>query len=170
MRLIEGRTNIDDVDAFVAHLGEIETTYDTTVQAFDARYVVDRVHLERALTLADRAIERGENVARERSVEILLYAAGRRQIDQALELGVSEGETPTVVLVDGGDERAAADAIRSILEPDSESESESESLLGAYDEERVRTYFDIGEREIAATDATLSDLVCERVALLDIEK
>jgi KEOPS complex subunit Cgi121 len=168
MRLIEGWAKIDDVDAFVARLGEIETAHDTTVQAFDARYVVDRVHLERALALADRAIERGENVARERSVEILLYAAGRRQIDQALELGVSEGETPTVVLVDGGDERAAADAIRTMLEP--ESESESESLLCAYDEERVRKYFDIGEREIAATDATLSDLVCERVALLDVEK
>jgi KEOPS complex subunit Cgi121 len=72
------------------------------------------------------------------------------------------------VLVDGGDERAAADAVRTMLE--SESESEPESLLGAYDEERVRTYFDIGEREIGATDATLSDLVCERVALLDVEK
>lgn len=161
MRLVEGLANIEDVDAFVTRLGEIEIEYDTTVQAFDARYVVDRTHLERALALADRAIERGENIARERSVEILLYAAGRRQIDQALELGVSEGETAVVVLVDGGDESEAADAVRTTLESEREV---------AYDEEQVRSYFDISEAETAATDATLSDLVCERVALLDVEK
>jgi KEOPS complex subunit Cgi121 len=164
MRLIEGRAKIDSVDAFIERVGEIETNHDTTVQAFDARYVVDRAHLERALALADRAIERGENVARERSVEILLYAAGRRQIDQSLELGVSEGETATVVLVDGGEERAAADAVRTTLE------LEPEPTLGAYDTDRVQSYFDIGEAERAATDATLSDLVRERVALLDVEK
>lgn len=161
MRFVEGIAEIENVDAFVTRLGEIETTHDTTVQAFDARYVVDRAHLERALALADRAIERGENIARERSVEILLYAAGRRQIDQALELGVSEGETATVVLVDGGNESGAANAVRMTLESEQEV---------AYDEERIRSYFDIREAEMAATDATLSDLVCERVALLDVEK
>lgn len=160
MRLLEGRASIDDVDAFVARLGEIETEYGATVQAFDARYVVDRAHLERALALADRAIERGENVARERGVEILLYAAGRRQIDQALELGVNEGEIETVVLVDG--DQRAVEAVQTMLKP--------ASTLGAYDESRVRSYFDISETELAATDATLSDLVRERVALLDIEK
>ncbi|MFC6961398.1 KEOPS complex subunit Cgi121 [Halocatena marina] len=160
MQLLEGRATIDDVDAFIAQLGEIESEYETTVQAFDARYVVDRAHLERALALADRAIERGANVARERGVEILLYAAGRRQIDQALELGVSEGETEIVVLVDG-DERAV-EPVRSMLEP--------AATLGAYDESRVRSYFEISDAEIAATDATLSDLVRERVALLDVEK
>jgi KEOPS complex subunit Cgi121 len=164
MRLIEGRTNIDSVDAFIERLGEIETEHGATVQAFDARYVVGRRQLERALALADRAIERGENIARERSVEILLYAAGRRQIDQALELGVSEGETATVVLVDGGEERAAADAVRALLDP------EPESTLGTYDEKRVQSYFEIGQAERAATSATLSDLVCERVALLEVEK
>lgn len=161
MRLLEGRASIDDVDAFVARLGAIETEYDATVQAFDARYVVDRAHLERALVLADRAIERGENVARERGVEVLLYAAGRRQIDQALELGVEEGENRIVVLVNGDDERAVT-AVQDMLEP--------APTLGAYDEPRVRSYFDISEAEIAATDATLSDLVRERVALLDVEK
>lgn len=163
MRLVEGVANIEDVETFVARLGEIETTHGATVQAFDARYVVDRTHLERALALADRAIERGENIARERSVEILLYAAGRRQIDQALELGVSEGEMAIVVLVDGENERAAANAVQTMLEPASETDI-------SYDEQQIRSYFDIRDREIAATSATLSDLVCERVALLNVDK
>jgi KEOPS complex subunit Cgi121 len=167
MRLVEGVADIADVDAFVSRLGEVGAAHDVTVQAFDARYVVSRAHLERAVELADRALERGENVARDRGVEILLYAAGRRQIDQALTLGVSAGTHPVVVLVDaeGGDaaaEREAAAAVRAELAP--------EETLGAFDEERVRAYFDVGDRELAAVAGTVEDVVLERVALLDVEK
>jgi KEOPS complex subunit Cgi121 len=167
MRLVEGVADIADVDAFVSRLGEVGAAHDVTVQAFDARYVVSRAHLERAVELADRALERGENVARDRGVEILLYAAGRRQIDQALTLGVSAGTHPVVVLVDAerGDaaaEREAAAAVRAELAP--------EETLGAFDEERVRAYFDVGDRELAAVAGTVEDVVLERVALLDVEK
>ena len=167
MRFVEGVADIADVDAFVSRLGEVGAAHDVTVQAFDARYVVSRAHLERAVELADRALERGENVARDRGVEILLYAAGRRQIDQALTLGVSAGTHPVVVLVDaeGGDaaaEREAAAAVRAELAP--------EETLGAFDEERVRAYFDVGDRELAAVAGTVEDVVLERVALLDVEK
>jgi KEOPS complex subunit Cgi121 len=167
MRVVEGVADIDDVDAFVSRLGEVGTAHDVTVQAFDARYVVSRAHLERAVELADRAFERGENVARDRGVEILLYAAGRRQIDQALTLGVSVGTPPVVVLVDAdeGDEaaeRAAAAAVEAELTP--------EETLGAFDEERVRAYFEVGDRELAAVAGTVEDVVLERVALLDVEK
>jgi KEOPS complex subunit Cgi121 len=139
---------------------------------------VSRRHLERAVELADRAIERGENVARDRAVEILLYAAGRRQISDALELGVSAGENRIVVLVDAGGERssesadgsveaaeaAAADAIRSrVLDG-------VEQTLGNYDPERVRAYFDIGDAELDVVDGDLEALVLERVALLVVEK
>ena len=132
------------------------------MQAFDADYVVDRAHLERAVALADRAVERGENVARERAVEILLYAAGRRQIDRALEMGVSAGRTRLVVLVDGGEEAAAAAAIADHLDP--------AETLGSYDEALVRDFFDVGDAELDALDGGLTDVVHERVALLDVEK
>ncbi|HET7323992.1 MAG TPA: KEOPS complex subunit Cgi121 [Halococcus sp.] len=165
MQLVEGRATVGDVEEFVARLGEIGNEYDCTVQSFDARYIVSRAHLERALELADRARERGEAVAREHAVEILLYAAGRRQIERALELGVEEGENEVVVLVDAegsGDEREAAAAVSDLLD--------SGDTLGTFDEGRVREFFDIGDAELAATDAGLDSLVLERVALLDVEK
>ena len=124
MRVVEGVADVDDVGAFVERLGSVGEEYGVTVQAFDARYVVGREHLARAVELADRAFVRGENVARERSVEVLLYAAGRRQIDRALAMGVDEGETPVVVVVDSPDgsgdddgdrEAAAAEAVRDLL-------------------------------------------------------
>ncbi len=176
MRLVEGTTTVEDVEAFVERLGSVGDDHDCTVQAFDARYVVSETHLRRALELADRGIERGENVARNRAVEVLLYAAGRRQIDRALEMGVDSGDGPVVVLVaarpdpddgEGGDaaddrEAAAADAVRDLLTPG--------ETLGEYDPDLVADFFDVTAAERGATDATLAELVHERVALLEVEK
>ncbi|WP_302082063.1 KEOPS complex subunit Cgi121 [Salinibaculum rarum] len=174
MEVIEGTATVEDVDAFVEELGAIGAEYGVAVQAFDARYVVGREHLERAVALANRAAERDEMIARNRAVEILLYAAGRRQINRALEIGVDEGTTPAVVVVDdgpaggdeadaaGGDEAGAAAAVGDLLDP--------AATLGEYDRERVMDFFDISERELGATEGTLADVVCERVALLTVER
>jgi KEOPS complex subunit Cgi121 len=182
VRVVEGRASVDDVDAFVADLTAVADAHGVTVQAFDARYVVSRNHLERAVELADRAFERGENVARDRGVEILLYVAGRRQIDRALSVGVSPGEGPVVVVVDdpdasdtraaegrpgdgdgeGGAEAAAAAAVADLLAP--------AETLGEFETERVREFYDVGAAELAAVEGGLADVVLERVALLDVEK
>jgi len=166
VKLVEARARIDDLDGFLAAIDGLADEHGATIQAFDARYVVSREHLRRAVELADRAFERGENVARDRAVEVLLYAAGRRQIDRALRLGVAESDDPipVVVLVDGGDEAAAAAAVRDLdaLEP--------AETLGAFDPALVRDFFDVGDAELAAVEGDLADLVLERVALLVVEK
>lgn len=168
MNIVEGTVPIggnrfEDVGSFIDALDSIGERHDVTVQAFDARYVVSRRHLERALELADRERNRGEGIVRDRGVEMTLYAAGRRQIDRALEMGVSAGETPLVVAVDGsGDEQAAADAVGNLLD--------DSDTLGDYDAQRVRSFYDIGAAELDATDAGLEALVLERVALLVVER
>jgi KEOPS complex subunit Cgi121 len=172
MNVVAGVATVERVEDFVAALDEVGAEYGVTVQAFDARYIVSRAHLERAVELADRAFERGENVARDRGVEILLYAAGRRQIDQALMLGVSTGTQSVVVLVDatdaddeGDDAEAEAGAVTAV-----EALLDSTGELRDYDDERVREYFDVGDRELRVVDGDLADVVLERVALLDVEK
>ncbi len=169
MQLVRGRA-AGAADDLLDALRTIAKEHGVTVQAFDARYVADREHLRQAVELADRARERGEAIARDRAVEILLYAAGRRQIKRALEIGVADGG-PAVVLVDnpdegaeGGDrEAAAAEAVRDC----------SELLLDkgvGPDEAALCEFFNVSERERAATEATLADLVRERVALLVVER
>lgn len=168
MELLEGTVEIGgdafpDIETFVAALDDVGDEYGVTVQAFDSRYIVSRRHLERAVELADRERDRGEAIARDRGVEIMLYAAGRRQIQRALELGIGEGETEAVVLVDGdGDEVAAAEAVADLLEP--------ASTLGDYDETAVREFYDIGAAELGATERGIETLVLERVALLVVER
>ena len=162
MELLEGTRTVEDIEQFLEELQTLEKEYGTAIQAFDARYVVGREHLARAVELARRANERGESIARDLSVEILLYAAGRRQINQAFEMGISEGEQSMVVVVTGGDETAAASRVSDLLEP--------AETLESYEKSLVCEFFDITDRELAAVDGTIQDLVCERVALLVVEK
>ncbi|WP_123622292.1 KEOPS complex subunit Cgi121 [Halorubrum sp. CSM-61] len=181
-RLVAGTAAIDDLDAFLASLDEIATETGAVVQAFDAELVVSAAHLGEATRLAARAIARGEAVARDPGVEVMLYAAGRRQIDRALELGVEEGEQRAVVLVAdfGGvpganrpdaDLDAAAASVRELLaSPAEQIGAGGGEFDPAFDEARVREFYDVGDREIAATAGDLSDIVRERVALLDVEK
>ncbi|PSQ17115.1 KEOPS complex component [Halobacteriales archaeon QS_8_69_26] len=183
VRVVTGTARVGVLDAFLADLSAVGTDHGCTVQAFDARLVAGPVHLRRAVALADRAFARGENVARERAVGFLLYAAGRRQIDDALAMGVDEGETPVAVLVaadpdgsdpDGDDPDTGPDC----GDPDPEAAASAVAALPAVDEgpvefgdpDRIRSFFDIEGRELAATDATLDEVVLERVALLDVEK
>lgn len=163
MRLVEGRAAIDDLEAFVGELAAIGDEHGAVVQAFDARYVAGREHLEAAVRSARRARDHDDAIADDPALEVLLYAAGRRQIDRALTVGVTGGEGPVVVVVDGGDEAAAAGAVESRLDP-------AETLGHARDEAAIRAYFDIDDTELAATDASLEDLVVERVALLTVDK
>lgn len=162
MEIVAGDVTIADVAEFVERLREIGRRHDCLVQAVDARYVAGREHLERALALADRARERGEMVAADPAMEVLLHVAGTRQIDRALELGVGVGDMTLAIVIDGEDEAAAAAAVRSLVDP--------LPRLPAPDEERLMSWFEIGPAERAATAASLTDLVLERVALLTVEK
>ncbi|MFB6070569.1 MAG: KEOPS complex subunit Cgi121 [Halanaeroarchaeum sp.] len=172
MRIVEGRLHVgpdppDGVPAYEsvpALVNELEDASEagTAVQAFDARYVAGREHLETAVAHANRSVERGENVADDRSVEILCYAAGRRQIDRALAMGVGEGTTPVLVVADGPAEDRVADRVGTLVA--------SVATLEEGEPDRIREFFDVTPAEQDATDAPLADLVCERVALLDVEK
>ena len=168
MELLKGRVDIGgerfpDAGSFVEALDSVGTSSGVTVQAFDARYVVSRQHLERAVELADRERDRGKAIARDRGVELMLYAAGRRQIDRALKMGVDETTTEVVVLIDGdGEEGGAVAALREHVDP--------AETLGTYDASTVRSFFGIDAVELEATEADLEALVLERVALLVVER
>jgi KEOPS complex subunit Cgi121 len=163
VKLIEGSARVEAVDPFVDALAAIGEEHEAVVQAFDARYIAGRDHLQAAAQAARRAREHDDAIADDPAVELLLYAAGRRQIDRALEIGVQAGESPVVVAIDGGAEDAAAAAVAERLEP-------ADTLREARDEAAIRHYYEIRETELAATDASLEELVIERVARLAVEK
>jgi KEOPS complex subunit Cgi121 len=182
VRLVAGTFTIDDLDDFLGDLDGIAAETGAVVQAFDADLVVSATQLREAARLAARAIDRGEAVARDPGVEILLYAAGSRQIDRALELGVAEGERDAVVLVaDFGDVRGAdrptadldraVESVRRLAVGSTGGRVEAgDALPVAFDEDTVREFYGVTDRELAATNGGLADAVRERVALLDVSK
>jgi len=168
MILVEGDADVDDVDAFVAELDAIGGAHGCAVTAIDARYVAGRAHLAAAVERANRAVAREDAIADDRAIEVLLYAAGRRQIERALAMGVEAGRGPVAIVVDSGgdpaaDEAGAADALRGLVD-------ECPVIGPARDDALVREFFGIADAELAATDAPLCDLVVERVSLLAVEK
>jgi len=167
MNTVAAPTTIDDLDEFLADIEAISEATGATIQCFDADYVAGDRHLRRAVELAARAREQGTAVADDPAVEILLYAAGRRQINQALEMGVDEGESSVVGVVTGGDEAAAERQLRAVLGATAADDTDR-VILG--DEETLRSFFDIGDAEVAVADGDLESIVLERVALLDVEK
>jgi KEOPS complex subunit Cgi121 len=193
MRVIVGETTIDDVDAVLDRLGELADDHGVVAQAFNARCVAGLPHLTLATRCALRARAHGDTIADDLAVEILCYAAGRRQIGEALALGLSEGEAPVaVVVVDPARdpaslqvpstasesaptearpaEREVAAAIADELGLATDPDRAVEALRAATDAERLRRTFDIDDAESDATDAPLPALVRERTALLAVTK
>ncbi|RJX42299.1 KEOPS complex component [Halonotius aquaticus] len=164
MKTVTATTTIDDLDDFLAEIEAISEATGAAIQCVDADYVAGDRHLRRAVELAARAREQGTAVAREPAVEILLYAAGRRQINQALEMGVSEGKAGVVAVVSGGDEAAAEQRVRELL-----GATDADEGVPSGDADTIKTFFDIGDAEMAVVDGDLEAIVLERVALLDVE-
>lgn len=148
------------LEAFLAALEAVAADHDVTIQAFDARYVAGEEHLRAAVEHAERAMDRGTNVADDLAVEILCYAAGRRQIDRAMEMGLAEGDNDVIVVLSGPDAETVAPAVQERVGPADTTP----------DEAVIQAFFEITDRERAASAADLETLVLERVALLDVEK
>ncbi|WP_138007557.1 KEOPS complex subunit Cgi121 [Halalkalirubrum salinum] len=178
-KLLAGAATIDDLDAFLESIEQIATRTETVIQAVNAQYVTSEEHLRRAVELAERAIDRNEAIARDPAVEILLYAAGRRQITDALEMGVGEAVNPQSVVfivvekrkrksssgsetTDEGGVNTAIDALKLLCD--------SGEMIGSYDPQLVDRFFSIGDSELRLVDGDRDAIVRERVALLDVSK
>lgn len=176
MRVLTAAISVTDVDQFVADIDQIHRDIGPVIQAFDARYIACARQLERAVELARRAYEQDTAVADSPAIEILLYAAGRRQIDQALTIGVGPSTSIAVFVVDGSITTDETIGRQTELERDVESalcarfDCVKSDVKSNRDEEMIVSYYEISQAERDATDATLCDIVCERVALLDVRK
>ncbi|MGB3943741.1 MAG: KEOPS complex subunit Cgi121 [Methanothrix sp.] len=157
LRLIFGRPKIREKEAFLAALREAAAATGSVIQAMDASYLVGERHAASAGERALRAFAEERNVAKDLGLEILRYAAGQRQIERALSMGVSQatGRVALVIVEEG-----TPPEISDIIEVDGEGPRFCEAA--------VREAFDIGEAEIEAVgEERIPDLVLERIALMD---
>jgi len=176
LRCIAGKVCISDVDDFIAILKAIARRYSVAIQAMDAELIAGEAHIKSAVQKAVRAIRQGNSITSDLSMEVLLYAAGRRQIERALAVGVSPGDNKkiVIVIVDIDNNNKDLDAIAEELkqrvgleeQPVEELETETEEKRN-----KLMRFFNITDAEIEAVgERKLKILVLERVALLEVYK
>ena len=134
---------------------------DIKLQVFDAGAIFGREHLESAYEHAVRSHERGENLSQDLAVEVVLYAAGQRQIKSAMErVGIREDTIGfAVMLLEDGEPDTVLSGLG--LERD-------DSLL---DEGKDPSRFGFSDEEIGVLgEDRVKELVLEWVAMLDVGK
>ena len=157
------------VDMWMRQLQRAAKDRDLVAQVLDARAVCGRVHLESALLHAERAMERGNNLARTVLIEWVLCAAGVRQVDVAFKrVGIRPGtETFAIMLVADDDLVPAGEQVTSLLEA---VELSRDDTVLECTEGSLRA-LGVGDAEIAAVPRdNWPDLALERVALLELER
>jgi len=170
MKTVRASIAIEDLDAFLDEIRAVSDETGATIQCFDARYVAGERHLRRAVSLAERAIERGTTIASDPAVEVLLYAAGRRQINQALEMGVSTGVTDTICVVTGGNEAMAKNRLSTYFDGRAIDAKNGFEGVELGERDTLCAFFEIRETELGVVDVDLEAIILERVALLAVEK
>ena len=176
-KIVAGNVSIKSVDDFLSILREIAQKYVVTIQAMDAELIAGEEHITSAVKKAIRAVEKKKSITSDLSLEILLYAAGKRQIERALAMGVTEGDKKVaIVIVDVTSKKdlgGVAEEVKRKTEIQEEPirELELEVEDNEHKKEKLKKFFAIPEDELNAVgEKKLKMLVLERVALLDVLK
>ncbi|MDO9097821.1 MAG: KEOPS complex subunit Cgi121 [Candidatus Methanoperedens sp.] len=162
IQILEGTIFIDDTEKFLQKLNKISKENGIVIQAFDADKLAGEEHIRFAVKKAINSFKAGRNIANDLAKEIMLYAAGTRQITKAMKLGVHNGEN-NIALVAIGEviDLSAFNEItpKPVLQYNS---SKNNVLLGI---------FNITKEELEAVgEEKIPELVIERVALVDVMK
>ncbi len=165
IQIIEGTVFIENKELFLKKIKEIKETStgkNLDIQAFDADKLAGKVHLTFAIEKALNSFKKGTNIANDLAKEIMLYAAGTRQINRAVKIGVHDGwNNIAIVTVGEMIDLSAFDKIEpsNVLQY---SGSKNSALMDI---------FNITKEEVEAAGADrIQELVLERVALVDVMK
>ena len=92
IQIIGFRASIDSVADVLDEINSIKDD-DEIIQLLNADSIVSRNHIIHGINQAFLAFERGENLAKDISVEIVLRCSAQRQISKAFKiLGLKEGD------------------------------------------------------------------------------
>jgi len=166
---------VEHVEGFLEKLAEFSKSKNVVAQVFNADMVYGENHLLSAAEHAIRAFRENTNVMRTLSMEVVLYAAGERQIGTALsKIGVTQGEGNYVFLIISStpeiDEAKGSlkteDVERFIREYGMERD---DSVLEG--NENTLRRFGLSDEEIRTVEKDkYEDLILEKVAMVDVIK
>ncbi len=162
VQIVEGTAFIDNTEKFLQKLKNISKDKNVVLQVLDADKLAGEEHVRFAVQKAINSFKMGRNIANDLAKEIMLYAAGTRQISKAMRLGVHNGENNIALVAVG--EAPDLSAINEII---------PENVLQYNDSKKntLMDIFNITKEELEAVgEDKIPELVLERVALVDVIK
>ncbi|RLF30996.1 MAG: hypothetical protein DRJ99_00840 [Thermoplasmata archaeon] len=175
IRVVGVKGRIKNRDDFIRKVEEYSKSLNVAIQVVDANLVYSFNHLYSAAQHAIRAMRRGTNSMKSLAMEILLYAAGERQIKNAIEkIGVKENSKSFVfIIVD--DVADIKDARGKISDKDIDKMLEelhlfkNDSMLKG--DKKILERFGISKNELDTVgEDRYEKLILEKVAMVDILK
>jgi KEOPS complex subunit Cgi121 len=101
IQILEGTIAIGDSEKFLHRLKRISSEKNIVIQALDADKLAGEEHIRFAVEKAINSFKNGRNIAKDLAKEIMLYAAGTRQINRAMKLGVHNGRNNIALVAVG---------------------------------------------------------------------
>ena len=151
------RANIDSVGDTLSKINEIKED-SQIIQLLNADAIASRNHVIHGVNQAVNAFERGENIANDLGVEILLRCSAQRQISKAFKiLGLCEGEMNLcAVLIDCDD---YIDELESLFVRD-------DGVLEG-DVSKLKQIYKITDAE--AENISVEDIIVDRITRLIVD-
>ncbi|MFH0748961.1 MAG: KEOPS complex subunit Cgi121 [Candidatus Bathyarchaeota archaeon] len=167
---------IDNVNSFLKKIKE--TLYPVPVQIVDAMKIAGKLHLVIAFLNTQKSFEEGREISENLEMEILLYAAGTRQISKAIEiLGIKPQTTNIAAIIFTSNLKEIEESEEKLLKLFSG--IRDDSVLEITNQDKIETLmktFSVTKLEIDAMtrpETIVSDLltwlIVERVSLLSIK-
>ncbi|KAB2946084.1 MAG: hypothetical protein F9K14_09005 [Candidatus Methanoperedens sp.] len=162
IQIMEGTIFIEDIEIFLIKIKEMRNGKDSVILALDADKLAGKDHLMFAIEKAIDSFKTGRNIANDLGKEIMLYAAGTRQINRAMKIGVHNGKNNIVLVAIGEDV--------DLSEFDEITPKDVVQYEGSKNRD-LMDIFNITDEEIKAAGVEkIPELVLERVALVDVLK
>lgn len=157
IQILGFRASIDSVGDTLDKINSIKRD-DDIVQLLDVDSIVSRNHIIHGVNQAYLAFERGENLANDLSVEIVLRCSAQRQISKAFNiLGLKEGEVNLCAVVIGSNDYT--EELSSLFTRD------DDVLLP--DNDRLVKIYKISEPELQ--NMSVEEIVIDRITKLAVD-
>ena len=165
--IVGAKGNIQDIDDFLKQVKEFSEKNGIIIQLFDADLIFGEKHIISAFKHAKRSINQKTNTTNSLEMELMLYAAGERQLKLAIpKMGINEGKSNLAIVFIGKDGKLNQ-IVQSFFEH-FKLKRDDKVLEG---DENTLKKFGLTDEEIGTVaKAKYQDLILEKVALVDIIK
>jgi KEOPS complex subunit Cgi121 len=170
--ILGAQGTITNIEKLLQQIQDYAQKQNLIIQIFNADMIYGKQHLIIATEHATRAFKQKTNTTNSLEMEILLYAAGQRQLKHAIpKMGITKGTTNVAILITNKKETRTSTIDKTIqnqLLKTLNLKRNDTVLQGS--EETLRNYGITTTEQQTVPPEKYGDLILEKIAMVDIIK